>query len=279
MGASGLIGSTIFRILSESYGTNAYGTLRSDIFKLHFSDKFSTQLISGLDFYHFDDVVKVFDSVKPTVVINCVGATKHKSEGNDPIKTVELNSLLPHKLSSLCNLINARLIHISTDCVFSGKRGMYSEQDIPDAPDVYGRSKVLGEVVGKNSLTLRTSTIGHELNSKFGLLDWFLSQQDSCRGYSKAIFSGLPTLTLAQIIRDHIIHNHSITGLYHIAAEPINKYELLKLISKVYEKNINIEDDNNLVVDRSLDATKFFNETGYRPPSWLEMIESMRKYK
>ena len=279
LGASGLIGSTIFRVLSDSFGSNVYGTLRSDFSKYNFAEKLSGQLLSGLDVYHFDDVVRVFSDERPTIVINCIGATKHKREGNDPIKAVELNSLWPHKLSTLCDLIGARLIHISTDCVFSGNKGMYTELDLPDASDVYGRSKVLGEILGGNSLTLRTSTIGHEINSSFGLLNWFLSQEGACKGFSKAIFSGMPTVTLAQVIKDHVINDSSLTGLYHVAAEPINKYELLKLISKIYKKDITIQSDDSLVIDRSLDAEKFFLATGYRAPGWQDMLESMFEYK
>jgi dTDP-4-dehydrorhamnose reductase len=279
LGVNGLIGNTVFRVLSDSLGPNVYGTLRSDIFKSKFSNESLGQLISGVEIYHIEDVVRVLNDVKPSVVINCIGATKHIKEGNDSIKAVELNSIWPHKLSALCELIGSRLIHISTDCVFSGKKGMYTEQDLPDANDVYGRSKVLGEVFGGNSLTLRTSTIGHELNTNFGLLNWFLSQENSCNGYSKAVFSGMPTVTFAEVIRDYVINDSSLSGLYHIAAEPINKYELLKLISKVYKKDINIHPDDKLVIDRSLDSAKFFNATGYKAPSWQNMLESMYKYK
>jgi len=187
--------------------------------------------------------------------------------------------LLPHRLAQLCELAQARLIHISTDCVFSGKVGMYSETDSTDADDVYGKSKALGEVAYGSALTLRTSTIGHELQSDYGLLNWFLSQSERCKGFNRAIFSGLPTVVLAMVIRDFVIENKALSGLYHVAAQPINKYELLKLIADVYKKKINIEIDNSFVIDRSLDARKFNLATGYNPPSWESLINTMYQYQ
>ena len=153
---------------------------------------------------------------------------------------------------------------------------MYAEADISDAEDIYGKSKFLGEVTDSNSVvTLRTSIIGHELNSSFSLVDWFLSQSGSVKGYAKAIFSGLPTVELARVVRDFVIPNTELSGLYQVSASPIDKYSLLKLISNIYNKKIEIIKDESLVIDRSLDSSKFQAATGYSAPSWLDLIDYM----
>ena len=201
------------------------------------------------------------------------------AEANDPLQAVPINTLLPHKLARLCQLSGARLVHMSTDCVFSGNKGGYCESDAPDANDLYGRSKYLGEVDYPHAITLRTSIIGQELHSTHGLIDWFLSQQGKCNGYTRAIFSGVPTFILAQIIRDIVIPNLKLHGIYHVAARPISKYDLLKLVAQVYDKSIEIIADDRLVIDRSLNADKFREETGYVTPEWEEMIKLMYSYR
>jgi len=226
-----------------------------------------------------DSLVRVLGDVRPDVVINCAGLTKHKPGAEDPLISLPINTLMPHKLSRLCALMGARFIHISTDCVFSGKRGLYTEDDPADAEDVYGKSKLLGEVTYPNSITLRTSTIGRELNSTYGLLDWFLAQKESCRGYTKAIFSGLPTVLFARIVRDVVIPNKELSGLFHVSAEPIAKYDLLQLIAGVYGKAIDIIPDDTLCIDRSLDSSRFHAATGYISPGWDEIINVMHSFE
>lgn len=279
LGASGLIGSTTLRVLSERLDWQVYGTIRSDSIRLFLPRIDVDKLVSNLDVDNISSFIQVISEVRPDVVINCIGATKHKKEGNSPINAIDLNALLPHRLAQICALAGSRFIHISTDCVFSGKEGFYSESSLADADDVYGRSKALGEVTYDGALTLRTSTIGHELQSNYGLLNWFLSQKTSCKGFSKAIFSGLPTVVFAQIIRDIVLENTELKGLYHVAAEPINKYDLLKMISKIYNKEINIEPDESLVINRSLDASRFNQATGYNPPDWQSLIKTMYQYQ
>ena len=175
--------------------------------------------------------------------------------------------------------MSARLIHVSTDCVFSGERGGYVEGDPTDARDAYGKSKALGEVDYPHAITLRTSIIGHELQSKISLLDWFLAQNKRCNGYTKAIFSGLPTVVFAQLIRDIVIPHQELSGLYHISAKPISKFDLLKLIAEVYGKSIHIEPEEELVIDRSLNSMRFQLATGYIAPEWPELIQLMHAYK
>jgi dTDP-4-dehydrorhamnose reductase len=187
--------------------------------------------------------------------------------------------LLPHRLAGLCELVGARLVHMSTDCVFSGKKGDYHESDPSDAEDLYGKSKFLGEVVYPHAITLRTSIIGHELQGARSLIDWFLSQERQCKGYTKAIYSGMPTVVLAQLVRDVIIPQTDLTGLYHVAAKPISKFDLLRLVADVYGKTIEIIPDDKLVIDRSLNAERFRDATGYVAPGWPKLIELMHTYR
>ena len=279
LGASGMIGSTVIRVMSEQSGWQVFGTVREASNKRFFSDSIAKRLIPDVDVERQDSVLQVFNQIRPDVVINCAGLTKHKPAARDLLVSILINTLMPHHLSGLCKLAGARLIHVSTDCVFSGEKGGYVEEDFPDARDVYGKSKALGEVNEQHTVTLRTSTIGHELQSQFGLLDWFLSQEIRCKGYGRAIFSGLPTVVFAQVVRDIVIPNKEMSGLYHVAAKPINKFDLLKLIASEYGKFIDIVLDDKLVIDRSLDANRFRLATGYEAPEWPELIKLMHAYK
>ncbi|QWD28828.1 SDR family oxidoreductase [Polynucleobacter paneuropaeus] len=279
LGVSGLIGSTVFRVLSKNTNWDVFGTIRDGGWREFFAQPICEHLISGVDLLQQDVLVEIFDRIRPNVVINCAGLTKHKFGSENPLVSIPINSLFPHRLAHLCKLAGARMIHVSTDCVFSGTKGNYLENDFPDATDIYGKSKVLGEVNYPNTITLRTSTIGHELAGKHGLLDWFLSQKVSCKGFAQAIFSGLPAVVFAEVIRDFVIPNDKLSGLYHVAARPINKYELLGLIAKSYQKDIEITRDNSFRIDRSLNSDRFRLATRYEPPSWPELIKVMHAYK
>lgn len=279
LGASGMLGSMMIRVLSEKKDWYVLGTVHDEKVKQLFSTSLSERLIFNIDIEHFDAIVKFLDSVRPDVVINCAGLTKHKSGTEDPLVSVPINTLMPHRLAGLCKLIGARFIQISTDCVFSGEKGGYTEDDFADARDVYGRSKILGELHFPHTLTLRTSIIGHELQTAFGLLDWFLSQERQCKGYARAVFSGLPTVVFSQVIRDVVIPHTELSGLYHLGAQPISKFDLLQLIAEVYGKTIDIVRDDQLVIDRSLNSTQFELATGYVAPEWPELIKLMHTYK
>lgn len=275
LGASGMIGSAIFRTLSENAAWDVLGTARSDQCRQFFSPDLARKLITAIHTEDQDGLMRLFGNVQPDVVINCIGLTKHHAEASDPMLTIPVNALLPHRLAEMCRVAGARLIHISTDCVFSGKKGNYTEDDFADADDLYGRSKFLGEVHYPHAVTLRTSTIGHELNSQYGLLEWFLAQGTSCKGFSRAIFSGLPNVVFAEVIRDIVIPRTGLCGLYHVGAQPIGKYELLGLIAKAYGKHIDIQKDENFSIDRSLDSRRFEAATGYRAPDWKTLITAM----
>lgn len=279
IGASGMLGSAVLRVLSEKNDWEVFGTVRDGNVKRFFSASIGERLRAGVDVEQQDSLVRVLDQIRPDVVVNCTGLTKHKPEADDPLASIPINTLMPHRLAGLCKLVGARLIHVSTDCVFSGEKGGYVEDDFADARDVYGKSKALGEVLYPHTITLRTSIIGHELQSQYGLLGWFLSQNGNCKGYTRAVFSGLPAVIFAQIVRDVVIPHTELSGLYHVAAEPINKFKLLKLIAKVYGKTIDIVPDDQLVMDRSLNSKRFQWATGYVAPEWPELIKLMHAYK
>lgn len=274
-GASGMIGSAMFRVLSAKIGWQVWGTLRLDESKRFFSGDQQAKLMAGVDVEKHDALVRMFARVKPDVVVNCIGLTKHHKEAEDPQMALPLNALLPHRMADLCAAAGARLIHVSTDCVFAGTKGNYAEGDAPDAGDVYGKSKHLGEVGYPHAITLRTSTIGHELQSAYGLLEWFLSQQGSCKGFNRAIFSGLPSTEFARVVRDVVIPRPELHGLYHVGADSISKYELLKLIARAYGKQIDIVCDDEFTIDRSLNSTRFNQASGYKAAGWPELIQVM----
>lgn len=278
LGASGMLGNAMIRVLSKKADWQIHGTIRSESAKQFFSPDIAARLISGVDIEREDLLLQAFIQARPDVVINCVGLIKQLADSDDPLQAILINALLPHRLARICELAGARLVHMSTDCVFAGDKGNYCESDPSDAKDIYGKSKFLGEVSYSHTVTLRTSIIGHELQSAHGLVGWFLSQQSHCNGYTRAIFSGLPTVVLAQIVRDVVIPHIGLSGVYHVAAKPISKYELLKLIAVIYGKMIEITPDEQLVIDRSLDARRFREATGYVPPEWPELIETMHSY-
>lgn len=279
LGASGMLGNAVVRVLSDKAEWQVHGTVRTESSKRFFQETIAKKLLAGVDVEQQDSLMQAFIRTRPEVVINCIGLVKQLAEVDDPLQAIPINTLLPHRLARLCELSGARLIHMSTDCVFTGDKGGYSESDFSDANDLYGKTKYLGEVSHPHAITLRTSIIGHELQSAHGLVDWFLSQQGKCKGFTRAIFSGIPTVVLAKIIRDVVIPRPELHGVYHVAAKPISKFDLLKVVSEMYGKQIEIVPDDKLVIDRSLDAGRFRKATGYVAPVWDEMIKIMYMYK
>lgn len=278
IGATGMLGNALMTELSKLRQFEVWGTVRNyaDAEK-YLSPKLLPKIISNLDVENADNLAKVLAKIKPDVVINCVGIIKQVKDGSDLALNISLNSLFPHRLAELCTLSGARLIHISTDCVFSGKTGMYKDDDPSDADDVYGKSKALGEV-GAPHFTIRTSIIGHGLENQRALIDWFLSQKGKIKGYSKVIYSGFPTVEIARIMAEYIIPRPRLAGIYNVSAEPISKYDLLKLVAKVYRKKIEIEMDDKIVCDRSLDSIRFRRLTGFKPQTWEQLVKKMYKY-
>src|SRR2546423_3098189 len=278
LGATGMLGNAMFRGFAESAGYRTFGSTRSKGLHPLFPEVLRFNVIGDVDVENVDALSSLLADVRPDVLINCVGLVKQLSEAKDPLAALPINAVLPHRLARLCRLAGARLIHISTDCVFDGVRGDYSEEDRPNADDLYGRSKLLGEVDYENAVTLRTSIIGHELNSAHGLISWFLSQSGTVRGFTRAIFSGLPTAELMHIVRGFVLPDRSLRGLYHVSAAPISKYELLRIVADSYGGSTDIVPDDTLVIDRSLDSSRFRSRTGYQPPEWPVLVRIMRDF-
>lgn len=232
--------------------------------------------ITSVSAENFDSVVHALAVSKPDVVVNAIGVIKQLPSAKQHTSSITLNSLFPHRLSELCRAAGSRMITFSTDCVFNGKKGNYRETDLPDAEDLYGRTKFLGEVGGEGNLTVRSSIIGRELNSAHSLVEWFLSNRGGrVRGFTNAIYSGFPTVVMAEILADLIEKQPNLHGVWQISSQPINKYELIKLINESFDAKIEIEPFDDFYCDRSLDSSRFRAETGFKPPSWHEMIERM----
>lgn len=279
LGASGMLGNAVLRLFVQSPGCEVFGSVRATSTISSFPKELHAKIITGVDVENSDSLTTLFAKVRPDVVINCVGLVKQLAEADDALSAIPINALLPHRLARLSEVAGARLVHLSTDCIFSGAKGMYSESDLPDAKDLYGRSKYLGEVDYQHAITLRTSIIGHELCGSRSLVNWFLAQEGCVKGFRSAIFSGLPTVEIARLIRDYVIPHPELHGLYHVSAEPINKYDLLKLVAKEYGKVIDIQADEQLVIDRSLDSTRFRQATGYQPKTWPELVRAMHEFR
>jgi dTDP-4-dehydrorhamnose reductase len=275
LGAGGMLGSRLWRELRGRFET--YAALRrpyADYASLDFFDERRT--IDRVDAARDDDLDRVFAVARPRVVINAIGIVKQRREADDAVNTIVVNSLLPHRLAERCASTGARLIQLSTDCVFSGARGEYSEADVPDACDLYGRSKLLGEVAGPNCFTIRTSMVGREIGSSRGLIEWFLSHRgESVPGFTRARFSGLSTLELSRLIADVIEHHGRLEGVWHVAGNPISKFDLLSMVNEVFGLGTQLRPDDSFVCDRTLDACRFNSATGYRPPSWATMVAEL----
>ena len=278
IGASGMLGNAVLRLFSQSPGYEVFGSVRSFSARQLLPDSLMRNVIDGVDVENIDSLIRLFALVRPNIVINCVGLVKQLAESCDPLAAIPINTLLPHRLARLCEVAHARLVHLSTDCVFSGAKGMYVESDFADAQDLYGRSKYLGEVDYPHAITLRTSIIGHELDGARSLIGWFLAQEGSVKGFKNAIFSGLPTVEIACVIRDHVIPHPELRGVYHVSSWPINKFDLLTQVAEIYGKSINIISDEKLIINRSLNSNRFCQSTGYEPKSWPELISSMHNF-
>lgn len=232
--------------------------------------------ISGVDVLNSANLSAAIDRVRPNAVINCVGIIKQLDAARNPLISLSINSLLPHQLAQMCAAVGSRLIHISTDCVFSGRKGNYTEQDVSDAEDLYGRTKYLGEVQGTNCVTLRTSIIGRELETKSGLIEWFLGQNGhTINGFRRAIYSGFTTPVLCRVIEDVLMRHSELSGVWQVSSDPINKYELLLLAQRAFLWQGDIKADDTFVCDRSLDSTRFREQTGFRSPSWENMLTEL----
>lgn len=275
LGATGMLGHKLIQILSKNF--EVLGTVRKATqfpFKKYLNCDFS--LIENINVENINTVESLISDINPDVIVNCIGIVKQHPAALDPLQSITINSLFPHQLAKICHSNTSRLIHISTDCVFSGQKGNYSEMDNSDAEDLYGRTKFLGEVDYPGCLTIRTSMIGREIQSSHGLIEWFLSQENNMvYGYKNAIFSGLTTITLSEIISKIVSSHPNLSGIQQVASIPISKYDLLNLVKKKFETKHKIEPDISIINDRSLNPERFFKETNIEIPSWEYMIDQM----
>lgn len=276
LGVTGMLGHMAYRVLSENH--DVYVTCRhsyDDTLIIH-SLVQRQHCFENVNALNTSLLAKVLQNVRPQVIINAIGIVKQKPEAKDPIPSIRINALFPHELAQLADEIDAKLIQISTDCVFSGKQGMYTEESPEDPIDIYGRSKLLGEVTRTPHLTLRTSIIGWQLSGSTGLLEWFKTQKNArINGFKYAIYSGLTTQVLCQIIHQILEKRFSLSGIYHLASEPINKYDLLSRLNQMMQLNINIIPDTDFRCDRSLDGRRFTEESGIIVPSWDMMLSQL----
>ena len=280
LGVTGMLGSALFKALAGDPKHEVWGTLRDDTGRLFFRESSRQRLESNIDVLDRDALTMFLSQVRPEVVINCTGLVKQLPTASDPLVVLPINAMFPHQLADICGVLEARAIQLSSDCVFSGRKGNYEESDLTDADDLYGRSKAIGELLDNpRAITLRTSGIGHELNSNRGLLEWFLSQDGQVRGFARAVYSGLPSVELARVIKDFVLPRPEMSGLYHVSAKPIAKLDLLKLIAKVYGKKITIASDPTFEVDRSLNSRRFTQATGYVAAEWPDLIAMMYRYR
>lgn len=275
IGGSGMLGHKLIQVLSKNFETATTIRSKKSCFE-SFGFQNQTKIYEQIDIENIKGVENAIIDFKPEFVINAVGIIKQLPESKKGNLILDINSIFPKTLSLLTQKYQFKLINISTDCVFSGKKGNYNESDISDAEDLYGKSKYLGEVTGENCLTIRTSIIGREILTCHSLIEWFFSNQGkTVKGYKNAIYTGFPTLVLSEIISDLIKEYPGLTGLFHISSNPINKFELLNLVKKEFKLNIEIKPFEDFIIDRSLDSTKFRNKTGFAPDSWEQMIADM----
>lgn len=278
LGATGMIGHRLWIGLSPNH--EVYGVIRRSKSELPSLPNICLDnIFDKVNVLNFDLVEKIIKKVQPDLVFNCIGVVKQLQISKNYIDSIELNSLLPHKLAKLCLKYRSRMIQFSSDCVFDGKKGSYIEENLPNALDLYGKSKALGEVIDmENVLTLRTSFIGREIFPHGGLIDWFEAQKEkTIKGFSRAIYSGLPTNYFIKILNEYILPNNKLHGMYHLAGVPIDKYSLLIKAREALNLEIEIEikKDDDFIIDRSLDCSKFSKKTGYIAPEWNEVINEL----
>jgi len=281
LGVNGLIGHTMYRKLKQE-GFEVFGTMRrAKIEFMQYDFLQADTIIDGLDVQEISNVSEVILQIQPSVVVNCIGITRRKDEISNSIQAIKINALLPHQIAKICQDMSIRMIHLSTDCVFSGDFGLYTEDSIPDASDMYGRTKAMGEVLDNpNCLTLRSSFLGTEISDRTELLEWLLSQKGrTIKGYTKAIYSGVSTVYLSSVITEILRHYPQLSGLYQIAPDtPISKYDLLCIAKNAFNIDVEIVENDSFVSDKSLSGARLKKVMNYRVPSWHDMLQELAEW-
>jgi len=274
LGASGMLGHRAIRVLAPDF--EVWGACRRPDMLPDLGVP-SGRLLGGLDAIDRDCASRLVNEVRPTLVINAVGIVKQQAIAKAAVPSISVNSLWPHLVADACERVGARLVHVSTDCVFSGERGCYAEEDAPDAFDLYGRSKLLGEVTDRhNAVTLRTSIIGWQIGEPTGLVGWFAKHRaEPLNGFARAVFSGLTTRALVETIRDVVMKDDDLSGLWHVSAEAIDKHSLLSMLASELRWDVSLVPVEEPVIDRSLDSTRFRERTGWNPPKWDDMLAEL----
>ena len=270
-----MLGHMAVRVLSKEH--DVIGTTRSAVMETNGLSRFleSDKWIGNIDVRKLEDLTKLVNRVKPDVILNCVGLVKQKMTSLTYIESIEINALLPHRLAQICEDSNSRLIQISTDCVFGCEPGVKSQFTEPDSKDLYGRTKLLGEVTYGSALTLRTSIVGRQLSGDESLFEWIINQRNgSVNGYQNARYTGLTTQALAEVILKIISEHHHLRGLWQVASEEISKYQLVEQLNQILDLGITLRSDTEFNCDRRLDGNPFERETGIITPSWKAMLQS-----
>jgi len=272
-----MLGHKLLQRLGQ--GHDAWGTVRTDPHDApEIAGVARSRLIGGVAATDLGSIRRALDLVGAQAVLNCIGIVKQIDAGKDAVASIGINALLPHQLSQVCAQAGARLIHFSTDCVFSGADGPHLETDPPAPTDLYGRTKLLGELADPHCVTIRSSIVGRELSRGTGLIDWFLSQRGGqVRGFRHALYTGLTTLAMAEVVRLILEAHPQLSGVWQVSADPIDKCTLLELVDRVYGLGIRIEPDTDFHCDRRLDSSRFRQATGWTPPTWPAMIAAMHE--
>jgi dTDP-4-dehydrorhamnose reductase len=274
VGATGMLGHEAVRLLAPDF--EVWGACRDGQAAEGLGVP-GARILAGLDVCDPASASWMLDRVQPDVVLNAVGIVKQHAAAKAAVPSIKVNSLWPHMLADACQVAGVRMIHVSTDCVFSGRRGRYTEDDVPDAADLYGRSKLLGEISDrKHVVTIRTSIVGWQLGKPTGLVAWFaVHRAEPLQGYTRAVFSGLTTRALTEAVRDVILPDPGLSGLWHVSAEPIDKFSLLTTLADDLAWSVQLTPVDKPVLDRSLDSSRFRERTGWSAPAWKDMLQDL----
>lgn len=276
LGGNGMIGHKMYQVLSKSY-EDTWVLFKKKAVQVAYNEIFNKdKIVDNFDLTQFDRLAIILDKLSPDVIINAAGTTIRRGINDNKYKSILVNSALPHFLDNWTKTNNKRLIHFSTDCVFSGKKGFYTEESVTDAEDTYGKTKALGEVISSNSLTLRGSMIGRELENKTELLEWFLNQNETkVKGFTNVIYSGITTIRMANYVHKIIRDFPEMHGIYNVSSNSITKYELVNLFNSYFKKGTSIMPDGSYTSNKDLDSTKFYKETGLIKPNWEDLVEEL----